>query len=657
MYLDTIDPFFSTVGWGTLGRRGELGYDRKRVTVGRQAYAHALSAHAPSRLMFDLGGRYATFRSHVALNDDVPGGFAQAHFYVIADGRRVAAVERVVAGAAARQIEADIAGARTLELTVGAPHRDYAHAVWLEPQVDPLPVAPTTLVDCLARAEIELRPFPTVERCIATVVTAGLEAMLDDMLGSVVANGGCVEVGLFVFVVGESERCQAIAAKYGAATIRCRTITQASTAIKSILYSIAHVVDARQYLCLDADMIATGDLSPLFAALDVLPARSILVCRDCNNDAYRDLHHVLEANYGGGEEDVALLGMTDAERRYPLVVNDGLFASSRAALLALDSTVRGIQDAAKWMDARDRAPLRNQFIFNLALARLDAGVAIDDTWNVQLHAQDVEWDQSTRRAVASWNGRRARVVHFSGSAKRKYPSVQGHYAAVRPLRGPAPGDGYAQFLAALRAWTGVAGADAMRWSFYGTTAEDAFAVADISVFPLLATLHYLIRSNGCVRVIESGTARGVSTACIASAIAHRDGARVVTFDISDHADRAELWRALPSRMGGCIEARLFDSIAGMAAALDAGERFDAALLDSLHVEDHVLAEFNLARRLVCANGLILVHDATYARGTVGRALERIERDGYNVIRLWTADGEAREDDGLGLAVIENRRRI
>ena len=43
----------------------------------------------------------------------------------------------------------------------------------------------------------------------------------------------------------------------------------------------------------------------------------------------------------------------------------------------------------------------------------------------------------------------------------------------------------------------------------------------MQVFPLLAALHYLIRSNGVVRVIETGTARGVSAACLASAVAHR----------------------------------------------------------------------------------------------------------------------------------------
>ena len=64
-------------------------------------------------------------------------------------------------------------------------------------------------------------------------------------------------------------------------------------------HSVADTVPARQYLCLDADLLITGDLTPLFAALDVLPPQSVLVCRDCNNDAYLNLGNVLWANYGG----------------------------------------------------------------------------------------------------------------------------------------------------------------------------------------------------------------------------------------------------------------------------------------------------------------------------------------------------------------------
>jgi hypothetical protein len=109
-------------------------------------------------------------------------------------------------------------------------------------------------------------------------------------------------------------------------------------------------------------------------------------------------------------------------------------------------------------------------------------------------------------------------------------------------------------------------------------------------------------------------------------------------------------------MRGCIEHRADDSLSGLKAALDAGERYEAALLDTLHTEEHVWAEFELASRLVCRGGLILIHDVTFAYGTVEAALRRIERAGYGVTRLWTAEGGVPEDDHLGLALIENRRR-
>jgi hypothetical protein len=92
----------------------------------------------------------------------------------------------------------------------------------------------------------------------------------------------------------------------------------------------------------------------------------------------------------------------------------------------------------------------------------------------------------------------------------------------------------------------------------------------------------------------------------------------------------------------------------MRTAIDNGESYQAALLDTIHTAEHVWAEFELASRLVCPGGLILVHDAIYDAGTVEGALARIQSAGYGVARLWTAEAGLAEDAKLGLAVIENR---
>ncbi|HEV7892155.1 MAG TPA: NPCBM/NEW2 domain-containing protein [Pyrinomonadaceae bacterium] len=662
MFLDSLKPLEVQVGYGALGLRGELGYEGKAVSVGRRVYEHALSTHPPARLVFDLGGRFDRFRAHVALNDDVPRGASHADFVVEADGRTVAAARRVKAGEPPRPLEASVAGASRLELSVSTARWHNSHAVWLDPRLvggEVVAASRAFLPDCLGRVEMELpEQVPSVKRCVATVVSPGFDELLDDMLGSLQAHGNCQDAALVVFAVEADDACRRVARKYGALLVECRRNAVLNPTVKSVLYSAARVVNAESFLCLDADMLVLGDMRPVFAALDACPPGSVLACREANGEGETTLVKALAEVYAGKPADIARInGRARGEGGYALVVNDGLFAASRAALVALDEVIRGWEGARAWVDERADVWWRNQFVFNLALARLGSGVELSGVYNVQLNSQDVEACVSAGRARAVWRGREARVLHFNGAGRRKYPELRGRYsAASEPLRGGGE-DAYAVFLEALRGWLGPRGLGALAWSFYGSTDTRTARVADPSTMPLLALLHYVVRAQGCVRVLETGTARGVSAACLASAVAHREGGRVVTFDPSPHADAEELWAALPERMRGCIEHRADDSLAGLRAALDAGESYEAALLDTLHTEEHVWAEFELASKLVCRGGLILIHDVTFAYGTVEAALRRIERAGYGVARLWTAEGGVHEDDRLGLALIENRRRV
>ncbi len=661
MYLDSYKQLQAQVGYGNLGMHGSLGYEGKSVMVQNQSYKHAFSTHPPARLLFHLSGRFAGFRCQVALNDDVPVGISHAEFIVLADGRRVAEAPHVVAGEPPLALSADVHGAQFLELVVKTSRWEYCHAVWLDPQMDEtaIDVPAQTLLDCLGRAEIMLpTSLPRAERCIATVVSPGFEAMLDDMLGSLLANGGCQDALLLVFGFDSNAGCAQLAAKYNATLIHCQPRTCINPTCKSVLYSVARVAEAQQFLCLDADMLILGDLCPVFAALNACPEESILACREGNSHGLYNLGHALRTAYGGNDHDLnLLLDQANHEASYSLVVNDGIFAGNRTALLALDGVIRAMPHAIKWIDARHDVWWRNQFVFNQALARLRCGVELDGIYNVQLHVQDAQMARQNGHIHALWRGQSVRVLHFSGAGRRKYPEWRGLFAHVPdPLVGPGNGDGYTAFLTALRAWIGLYGLKALTWSFYGTSDARSAQVRDPATFPLLALLHYLFRSNGCVRVLETGTARGVSTACLASALVHRTNGRVVTFDPHVYPERADLWAALPAEISACIEARAVGSLEGMAAALAAGERYDAALLDSIHTEEHVWAEFQFATQLVCEGGLILIHDAQYVHGTVPQALQRIEKAGYSVVRLWTADAGVREDDNLGLAVIENLRR-
>jgi predicted O-methyltransferase YrrM len=662
-FLDAAPPLLADVGYGTLGSNGDLGYEDQRVQVGGQSWPHALSAHAPSRLVFPLPVGGSEFHSQVALNDDVAGQRTSADFLVYADDRLVAVVPDVQAGEAAAQCRANVAGARRLQLVVETKRFEHCHAVWLDPRVSiGRDSAERTLIDCLRRVEIELpqRPLRS-KRCIATVASPGFESWLNDMLGSLRANSGCIDALVVVFAVNADAAIEEVAAKYGAQIVRCRAISPLKAAIKALLYSAARVIDADEFVCLDADMLVLGDLRPLFAAIEACPGQTVFACREGNGTGwhtFKDLRHAITTVYGGRAIDLThTLGAAPHLGEYALVVNDGLFAGSRRALLALDGAIRRIPGATGWVDEKPQITWRNQFIFNLALAKLDCGVELETTYNVQLYSQDVHTVVDRGRLQANWKGSRAKVLHFCGPSRHKCPEFRQVFARVSdPLFGDGGGNGYGEFLAALRSWIGRHGRKALAWSFYGTVDGSSGRVHDPSTFPHLAALHYLIRSNGCVRILETGTARGVSTACLASAVAHRAGGRVVTLDPWVSAEREDLWESLPPAMRKCIEPRQVDSLTGMASALRAGERFEAALLDSVHTAEHVWKEFQLASQLVCPGGLILIHDVTLPGATVDTAVQRIAAEGYGVARLWTAEGGVAEDNQFGLAVVENRRR-
>jgi predicted O-methyltransferase YrrM len=659
VYLDSLAPLQARVGYGQLGLDGHLGYEGKRVSVQGRDYVHALSCHPPSEILFHVGGQYASFRAEVALNDDVLHTYAHADFILLADGREIATVKHVQPGAPPRSMVADIGGAQLLTLMVRTSRWDNCHAVWLDPILEAAPetAAPQTLLDCLHRAEITLPERPSrVSRCICTVVSPGFEALADDMLGSLCANGDVNDALLVVFMLGKSNECVRIAAKYNTMLVPCQSRSSVNPTSKALMYSVARVIDAEHYICLDADMIVLSSLQPVFAALDACPDGSILAAREGNGTTPFNLKQAFFDIYGGADRDFHRI-VNAADASYPLVVNDGIFAAGRNALLTLDGLIRTLKEACEWIDQRRDIWWRNQFVFNLALSRLDCGVELNGAFNVQLHAQDVDLSRTPVGMQARWRGKPVSVLHLSGAGRQKYPEWRGIYSRIPdPLAGRGEVNSYPLFLTALRRWVGHYGLSALAWSFYGTTDARDARIRDCGNFPLFALLHYLIRSNGCARVLESGTARGVSAACIASAIAHRDDAVIVSFDPYPHPESEDLWAMLPPNISACIRARQIDSLQGMRQAIDNGEEFDAALLDSIHTAEHVWAEFQLATRLVSPGGLILIHDARYTGGTVPLALQQIEQAGYNVVRLWCASSGIQEDDGLGLAVIENNLR-
>ena len=420
--LDELEPLYAEVGYGDLGRRGWLGYEDARVRVGGRMYASALSTHPAARLRFAVPDGYVRMRCQVALNDDVAGRGSHATFTVLGDGRVIAEARYVRAGAAAVPLVADLAGVTVLELAVSTAAWAYCHAVWLEPAFEApaaagrSPGTASLISDPLLRADITVPPgLSPGERCIATVASSGFEQWADDLLGSVRIFGGCPDARLVVFALGDAPALDEVAARHAATVVRCRPRRPLDPTSKSVLYAVASVIPAERFVCLDADMLVLSGLDPLFAAIDACPPGAILACGEGNDHGLADLSTALDVAYGGGPDPPFFARDSDLGR-YSLVVNDGLLAGSRNAFSTLDAELRSLHEAVRWLDQRADIRWRNQFVANVALARMAAAVELDPTWNVQLHVQSVNVDGNRAR----WHGRDVRVLHFSGAGKRQH---------------------------------------------------------------------------------------------------------------------------------------------------------------------------------------------------------------------------------------------
>jgi hypothetical protein len=292
--------------------------------------------------------------------------------------------------------------------------------------------ATTMLTDPLERMDIEVPArLPGVGRCVATIISPDFESMLDDMLGSLAANGACDDARVVVFVLRGSPGCDEVIARHDAVQIACRARHGVNVASKSVLYSVARMVEADSYLCLDADMLVLSSLAPVFSMVEDSPSERIFACAEGTGDRHGDLGGALLGRYGGEPGDIErMLGTRGDEARYPFVVNDGLFAGGRDAMLALDEEMRAMPGAVAWLDERPDLPWRNEFVFNLALARLRCGAELPQRYNVQLDAGEVDIDEDgSGRLRVSREGGPVGVLHLNGRGRTKYPQLRGRFAA------------------------------------------------------------------------------------------------------------------------------------------------------------------------------------------------------------------------------------
>lgn len=110
------------VGYGTIGRNGDMGYERRKVELPDHAYISTLSLHAPSKASVVLSEPL-----FVAGYMNPSGGSGEA-VETIVDGVSIGQIKEP--GTMTKQVKLE-PGEHTLEFKIDDKHRGLAHSVWV----------------------------------------------------------------------------------------------------------------------------------------------------------------------------------------------------------------------------------------------------------------------------------------------------------------------------------------------------------------------------------------------------------------------------------------------------------------------------------------------------------------------------------------------
>jgi len=135
VHLDEATPDESTQQWGTLQRNQSVW--RKPMIVAGRKFARGLGTHANGRLAYDLsGGRFKTFRCQVGRDEHAGDG--RIVFHVWLDGRKAFDSGPMTKTVAAKPVEVDVSGAKSLELRTldGGDGISGDHGNWAEARLE-----------------------------------------------------------------------------------------------------------------------------------------------------------------------------------------------------------------------------------------------------------------------------------------------------------------------------------------------------------------------------------------------------------------------------------------------------------------------------------------------------------------------------------------
>ena len=141
VYLSDLPETSASVGWGRLGKNGDMGYDGRRMLVGGKEARKGLSTHPPANgeasVTYNLGRHsFNTFTAVAATHDHSRALVTPLVFQVWGDGKLLRELPALTVRGESSPVSVRITGVSVLELRVVCRGRfDNAMAIWAYPEL------------------------------------------------------------------------------------------------------------------------------------------------------------------------------------------------------------------------------------------------------------------------------------------------------------------------------------------------------------------------------------------------------------------------------------------------------------------------------------------------------------------------------------------
>lgn len=132
VWLDELDIHKTTQDWGQPQK--DMSVDKHPLTIGEQKFSRGLGTHGESVLYVDLKGAAKNFSASVGVDSEVKGSPGSIEFMVLGDGKMLWRSGVMHASDAAKAVNVNLAGVKTLVLKVsdGGDGISFDHADWAE---------------------------------------------------------------------------------------------------------------------------------------------------------------------------------------------------------------------------------------------------------------------------------------------------------------------------------------------------------------------------------------------------------------------------------------------------------------------------------------------------------------------------------------------